>query len=124
VEFYLLATNVSIFFFVVLGLELRAFTLGHSTSPIFVKGFSRDGLTNYLARLDLNHDPPNLCLLSSQDYRREPLVLGQYFLFNSTTVSAGGELQSWPPNVVLQISTKQARITGLSHHAQLYLPNF
>jgi hypothetical protein len=29
------------FFFVVLGLELRAFTLSHSTSPIFVKGFSR-----------------------------------------------------------------------------------
>jgi hypothetical protein len=25
----------------VLGLELRAFTLSHSTSPIFVKGFSR-----------------------------------------------------------------------------------
>jgi hypothetical protein len=29
------------FFFVVLRLELRAFTLSHSTSPIFVKGFSR-----------------------------------------------------------------------------------
>jgi hypothetical protein len=29
------------FFFSVLGLELRAFTLSHSTSPIFVKGFSR-----------------------------------------------------------------------------------
>jgi hypothetical protein len=29
------------FFFVVLGLELGAFTLNHSTSPIFVKGFSR-----------------------------------------------------------------------------------
>jgi hypothetical protein len=29
------------FFLVVLGLELRAFTLSHSTSPIFVKGFSR-----------------------------------------------------------------------------------
>jgi hypothetical protein len=26
-------------FFEVLGLELRAFTLSHSTSPIFVKGF-------------------------------------------------------------------------------------
>jgi hypothetical protein len=31
----------------VLGLELRAFTLSHSTSPIFVKGFSRQGLENY-----------------------------------------------------------------------------
>jgi hypothetical protein len=29
------------FFFSVLGLQLRAFTLSHSTSPIFVKGFSR-----------------------------------------------------------------------------------
>jgi hypothetical protein len=28
--------------FVVLGLELRAFTLSHSTSPIFVKGFFQD----------------------------------------------------------------------------------
>jgi hypothetical protein len=27
--------------FAVLGLELGAFTLSHSTSPIFVKGFSR-----------------------------------------------------------------------------------
>jgi hypothetical protein len=26
---------------VILGLELRAFTLNHSTSPIFVKDFSR-----------------------------------------------------------------------------------
>jgi hypothetical protein len=29
------------FFFLVLGLELRAFTLSHSTSPIHMKGFSR-----------------------------------------------------------------------------------
>jgi hypothetical protein len=28
-------------FFVILGLELRAFTLSHSTSAIFVKGFLR-----------------------------------------------------------------------------------
>jgi hypothetical protein len=27
------------FFFVVLGFELRVFTLSHSTSPIFVLGF-------------------------------------------------------------------------------------
>jgi hypothetical protein len=30
-----------LFFFLVLGLELRAFTLSYSTSPIFVKGFLR-----------------------------------------------------------------------------------
>jgi hypothetical protein len=29
------------FFFSVLGLELKAFTLSHSTSPIFMKGFLR-----------------------------------------------------------------------------------
>jgi hypothetical protein len=29
------------YYFVVLGLELRAFTLSHSTSPIFGKGFLR-----------------------------------------------------------------------------------
>jgi hypothetical protein len=29
------------FFFVVLGLELRSFTLSHFTSPIFMKGLSR-----------------------------------------------------------------------------------
>jgi hypothetical protein len=53
------------FIFAVLGLELRAFTLSHSTSPIFVKGFLRQGLENYLLWLASNHDPPDLCLLSS-----------------------------------------------------------
>jgi hypothetical protein len=33
--------GVLFFFLAVLGLELRAFTLSHSTSPFFVKGFSR-----------------------------------------------------------------------------------
>jgi hypothetical protein len=56
---------------VVLGLELRAFTLSHSTSPVFVKGFLRWGLLNYLPGLALYSDPPDLCLLSSQDYRCE-----------------------------------------------------
>jgi hypothetical protein len=31
-------------FSAILGLELRAFSLSHSTSPIFVKGFSGKGL--------------------------------------------------------------------------------
>jgi hypothetical protein len=52
-------------FFAVLGIELRAFNLSHSTSPIFVKGFSRYGLDNYLPGLASNHDSPDLCLLSS-----------------------------------------------------------
>jgi hypothetical protein len=65
---------------VVLGLELRAFTLTHSTSPIFVMVFSRWGLVNYLPRLALNHKPRDLYLLSSWDYRYEPLVpsLGEF----------------------------------------------
>jgi hypothetical protein len=32
---------IYVFIFVVLGLELRAFTLSHFTNPIFVKGFLR-----------------------------------------------------------------------------------
>jgi hypothetical protein len=36
--------NIKIFFFFsVLGLELKAFTLSHSTSPIFVMGFFKIG---------------------------------------------------------------------------------
>jgi hypothetical protein len=31
---------------------------------------------NYLLRLALNCDPPDLCFLSSLDYRCEPLVPG------------------------------------------------
>jgi hypothetical protein len=42
------------------GLELRAFTLSHSTSPIFVKGFLRLGLKNYLLRLGSNPSPPDV----------------------------------------------------------------
>jgi hypothetical protein len=53
------------FVFSVLGLKLRAFTLSHSTSPIFVKDFSRQGLADYLPGVALNHDPPDLCLLSN-----------------------------------------------------------
>jgi hypothetical protein len=32
---------------------------------------------NYLPRLALNLDPPDLCLLSSYDYRREPPAPGK-----------------------------------------------
>jgi hypothetical protein len=57
-----------------MGLKLRAFTLSHSTNPIFVKGFSRYGFMNYLPWLAWNRDPPDLCHLSSSDYRCEPPV--------------------------------------------------
>jgi hypothetical protein len=43
----------------VLGLYLRAFTLSHSTSPIFVKGFQDRVLQNYLPGLASNLDPPD-----------------------------------------------------------------
>jgi hypothetical protein len=34
---------------------------------------------NYLSRLALNRDPPDLCLLSSKDYRCEPPAQGSSF---------------------------------------------
>jgi hypothetical protein len=46
------------------GIELRAYTLSHSTSPFFFWWvFLRCGLSNYLARLASNLNPPDLRLL-------------------------------------------------------------
>jgi hypothetical protein len=61
------ATTSFFFFFAVLGFELRAFTLSHSTNPVIVcvMDFFKIGLANYLPRLALNRHPPDLCLLSS-----------------------------------------------------------
>jgi hypothetical protein len=53
------------FFFVVLGLELRAYTLSHCTSPFLLRIFRDRVSWNYLPRLALNYDPLDLCLLSS-----------------------------------------------------------
>jgi hypothetical protein len=39
---------------------------------------------NYLARLASNFDPPDLCLLSSEDYKHEPLAPGKSAFFAST----------------------------------------
>jgi hypothetical protein len=36
---FIIYLNYYYYYFVVLGFELRAFTLNHSTSPIFVMGF-------------------------------------------------------------------------------------
>jgi hypothetical protein len=49
--------------FAVLEFELRAYILSHSTSPFVCWGFFEIGLTNYLTRLALSQDPPDLCLL-------------------------------------------------------------
>jgi hypothetical protein len=53
------------FFFLALGLELRAYTLSHSTSPLLVMFFFKTGLENYLPGLASNRDPLDFCLLSS-----------------------------------------------------------
>jgi hypothetical protein len=52
---------VCLFVFVVLELELRAFTLSHSTRRIFQDRVS----WNYLPGLGVNLHRPDLCLLSS-----------------------------------------------------------
>jgi hypothetical protein len=57
------ALLLSFFSFAIL--ELRAYTLSHSTSPFLLLVFSRQGLTNCLPGLASNHNPPDLCLLSS-----------------------------------------------------------
>jgi hypothetical protein len=57
--------KVFFFFFSVLGFELRAYTLSHSTRPFFVMGFFEIGSSELLPGLALNCDPPDLCLLSS-----------------------------------------------------------
>jgi hypothetical protein len=48
--------------------------LNHSASPFMCQVFSRYGLTNYLPRLSLKGNPPDLCLLSSEGYRPKPPV--------------------------------------------------
>jgi hypothetical protein len=50
--------------------------LSHTVSP-FVLSILEIGFENYFLGLASNHDPPDLCLVSSQDYRREPLASNQ-----------------------------------------------
>jgi hypothetical protein len=45
--------------------ELALYYLSHTTSPFLLWLFWRWVLENYLPRLALNHDPPDLSLLSS-----------------------------------------------------------
>jgi hypothetical protein len=59
---------------------------------------------NYLLRQTLNHDPPDLCLLSSQDYRHEPLGPSfSFFFFLKTTLCSS----DWPSTHVPPASASQ-----------------
>jgi hypothetical protein len=52
---------------VVLELELRAYTLSHSTNPFLWRFFfSRYGLTELFTWAASNRHPPDLCLLSAR----------------------------------------------------------
>jgi hypothetical protein len=48
---FLLSFFSFFFFFAILGFELRAYTLSHSTSPFLVMGFFQIGSLNYLPGL-------------------------------------------------------------------------
>jgi hypothetical protein len=50
------------------------YDLSYFTGPVLCLVFSKWGLVNYLPWLALNLNLPDLCLLSSWDYRREPPV--------------------------------------------------
>jgi hypothetical protein len=56
--------------------------LSHYAVPFLYWVFLRYGLLSYLPRLTLNRDPPDLCLLSSLDYRCETLVHSSSVLSN------------------------------------------
>jgi hypothetical protein len=82
-HFYFLLT----FFFFSTGVWTQGLHLEPlHTSPVLWWVFSSWGvLMNYLPGLAPNLDPPDLCLLSGQDYRCKPLVPGCFLLtFNLT----------------------------------------
>jgi hypothetical protein len=79
------------YLFAVLGFELRAFTVSRSTA-LSVKGFLGWGLTNHLPGLALNRDPPDLCFLSSWDYRCEHQCPACFCLITIYVPKPGQEL--------------------------------
>jgi hypothetical protein len=75
-QVFALIAHSNFLVFAVLGFELKVHPLSHSTSLFLCWVFSRKSLVNYLPRLALNLNPPDLCLLNSWDYRREPPAPG------------------------------------------------
>jgi hypothetical protein len=73
------------FFLAVLRLKLSSshllgrvsYHLSHSASPVLYWVFQDRVSRTICLWLASNHNPPDLCLLSSQDYRREPPVPGK-----------------------------------------------
>jgi hypothetical protein len=61
---------------------------------------------NYLPGLASNRDPPDLCFLSSWDYRREPLELCQEQSFTKS----GDSRVRWPG--ILWVGTSQLMFPG------------
>jgi hypothetical protein len=59
----------------------------HQPFFVMVNSFFWESLVNYLPRLASNLDPPNLCLLSSKDYRCEPQCLTVHSLYLLPTFS-------------------------------------
>jgi hypothetical protein len=61
--------------------------------------FWRWGLINSLPGLASNPNPPHFSVLSSWDYRREPLALGSYCFFSLFFQMESD--QGWPRTVIL-----------------------
>jgi hypothetical protein len=67
--------------FAVLGFEHRAFTLSHSTSPFLCCFFFfQIGSHELFAQTGFEPRSSDLCLLSSWDYRREPLCPANFLI--------------------------------------------
>jgi hypothetical protein len=68
------SSSAAFFFFSGAGAWIQGLHFQPLHQLYFCAGFFQDRVSwNYLPALASNHDPPDLCLLSSQYYRRDPL---------------------------------------------------